>query len=414
MRVLYVSYDGVLEPLGESQVVAYLERLTDRAAISLLSFEKPADLAGTARVAAMRGRLERAGIRWIPLTYHKRPPVLSTAFDVIRGCMVARRWARASNPEPGTLNPEPGAWNPGIVHARGYVPALMALHVKRSCGTRFLFDMRGFWVDEKVEAGHWPAGGVLYRAGKWCERRFLAAADAIVSLTAAGVRELPALGTVRDGVPVVVIPTCADLDRFAPGPADLTLRRTLGLGGGLVVGCVGTLSNWYLRHETLSYLAWLARRFDRMTALIVTREDHDRLRDEAVRAGVPADRLVLTRAAFEDVPALMRLMDVGVFFIRVCFSKRASAATRLAEFLGCGVPVVINRGIGDSGEIVGAGRVGIVLDGTDRPQFERSAGALEALLGDGGTAARCRDVAAREFSLTSGVASYAKLYEQLT
>jgi glycosyltransferase involved in cell wall biosynthesis len=406
-RVLYVSYDGVLEPLGESQVVAYLERLTDRAAITLLSFEKPADLGGTARVAAMRTRLERAGVGWIPLRYHKRPPVLSTAFDVIRGCRVARRWARGSNPAPGTRNP-------GIVHARGYVPALVALYVKRACGARFLFDMRGFWVDEKVEAGHWPAGGALYRAGKWCERRFLAAADAIVSLTAAGVRELPALGTVRDGVPVVVIPTCADLDRFAPGPADLTLRRTLGLGGGLVVGCVGTLSNWYLRRETLSYLAWLARRFDRMTALIVTREDHQQLREDAVRAGVPAGRLVLTRAAFEDVPALMRLMDVGVFFIRVCFSKRASAATRLAEFLGCGVPVVINRGIGDSGEIVGIGRVGIVLDGTDRPQFDGSADALEALLGDGATAARCRDVAAREFSLTSGVASYATLYEQLT
>ena len=27
--ILYVTYDGVLEPLGESQVVAYLERLAD-------------------------------------------------------------------------------------------------------------------------------------------------------------------------------------------------------------------------------------------------------------------------------------------------------------------------------------------------------------------------------------------------
>ncbi|HMB81655.1 MAG TPA: hypothetical protein VKI43_16365, partial [Vicinamibacterales bacterium] len=74
-RVLYISYDGVLEPLGESQVVAYLERLTDRAAVALLSFEKPEDLADRARADAMRERLQRAGITWMPRRYHKRPPV---------------------------------------------------------------------------------------------------------------------------------------------------------------------------------------------------------------------------------------------------------------------------------------------------------------------------------------------------
>src|SRR5437899_6147427 len=93
-RVLYISYDGMLEPLGESQVVAYLERLADRAAITLLSFEKPSDFGDAARVSAMRERLDRVGIAWIPRSYTKRPPVLSTAIDIMRGCLVARRWAR--------------------------------------------------------------------------------------------------------------------------------------------------------------------------------------------------------------------------------------------------------------------------------------------------------------------------------
>ncbi|MBZ5557742.1 MAG: hypothetical protein LAO77_10765 [Acidobacteriia bacterium] len=421
-RVLYVSYDGMLEPLGESQVVAYLERLADRAAITLLSFEKPADLADAARVAAMRQRLDRAGITWIARAYTKRPPVLSTAWDIIVGCLAARRWARAASaqhPAPGTEHHAPGTRHPapGIVHARGYVPALIALHVKRASGARFLFDMRGFWIDEKVEAGHWPAGGLLFRVGKWCERRFFAEADAIVSLTAAGVREFPKLGRVREGVPIVVIPTCADLDRFQPAASasdeDARRRRQLGIDGAVVFGCVGTLSNWYLREETLSYLAWLSTRFERMKALIVTREDHDRLRADAARAGLPADRLVLARAPFEEMPALMRLMDAGVFFIRVCFSKRASAATKLAEFLGCGVPVIINDGIGDSGDTVRADGVGVVLPDTSRAAFAASEGAVRSLLADGGVAARCRATAVREFSLTEGAVRYAQLYDTL-
>ena len=41
--ILYVSYDGMLEPLGQSQVLAYLERLADGYEVNLLSFEKPSD-----------------------------------------------------------------------------------------------------------------------------------------------------------------------------------------------------------------------------------------------------------------------------------------------------------------------------------------------------------------------------------
>src|SRR4051812_1556853 len=94
-RVLYISYDGVLEPLGESQVVAYIERLSSAFDISLLSFEKPADLADGARVAAMRERLRRQGVTWLPKRYHKRPPVLSTAYDIAVGYLSAIRWAAA-------------------------------------------------------------------------------------------------------------------------------------------------------------------------------------------------------------------------------------------------------------------------------------------------------------------------------
>src|SRR4030095_12981236 len=129
-----------------------------------------------------------------------------------------------------------------IIHARSYVPALIALGSRAASQAAFLFDMRGYCVDEKTEARHWKKGGLLARVGKFWERRFLAAADAIVSLTAAGVRQLPALGVhVGPEVPVEVIPTCADLNRFAPGPKDAGVLAHLGLRNQRVIGCVGTM-----------------------------------------------------------------------------------------------------------------------------------------------------------------------------
>ena len=160
--------------------------------------------------------------------------MLSTGWDIASGISRAKRIARA----------QPIA----IVHARSYVPAVIASAVSSATGAKFLFDMRGFWVDEKVEAGSWTEASVIYRVGKWFERRFLERADGIVSLTREGVKNLPRLGfDPRRAIPIDVIPTCVDTGRFVPEARDPGQRASLGFGSGPVVGCVGTLSNRYLR-----------------------------------------------------------------------------------------------------------------------------------------------------------------------
>ena len=45
--VLYISYDGLLEPLGQSQVFQYLQKLAEEHQILLLTYEKPEDWAKT-------------------------------------------------------------------------------------------------------------------------------------------------------------------------------------------------------------------------------------------------------------------------------------------------------------------------------------------------------------------------------
>jgi glycosyltransferase involved in cell wall biosynthesis len=398
--VLYVSYDGILEPLGESQVASYLEGLSTDHGITLLSFEKPDDLNDGARTAAMAQRLSEREIDWIPLKYHKRPPVLSTAFDAVAGIFRAWRVCRERHVR--------------IVHARSYVPALIALCAQTASDATFLFDMRGFWVDEKVEAGHWKAGGPLYHIAKWWERRFYRAADAVVSLTDAGARSIPELGVdVGPRIPIEVIPTCVDLERFTPGPKDPALMRSLGLMGSTVIGCVGTMGNWYMRREMVDALGTLARSMSDLEILIVTRNDHETLRRDLEAAGVPRHRLALTSASFAEMPRYIRLFDAGLFFIRPSFSKRASTATKLGEFLACGVPVIINDGVGDSGAIVRARAAGIVLSELTPSRFQKVVCEIRSMLSDRSMSDRCRSTAEEIFDLKVGIERYRSLYRQL-
>ena len=237
--ILYISYDGMLEPLGQSQVLGYVEKLARDHPVHIVSFEKNADREDLPRMSAMRLRMSDAGIEWTPLPYHKAPSAPATAYDIAVGTLTAVRIARRQKIQ--------------IVHARSYVPALMALAVKHATGAKFLFDMRGFWADERVDGGLWPRGGRLYRITKWLERKFLLAADHVVTLTHASAHEIKRFSYLVGRIPpITVIPTCADLARFCPQGVDQKRPFTFGY-----VGSVGT---WYLFKETLELFKALARR----------------------------------------------------------------------------------------------------------------------------------------------------------
>ncbi len=63
MKVLYISYDGILEPLGQSQVLRYLEKLSSKHQIHLISFEKPEDWQQTEKRLALKKQMQDTAIQ---------------------------------------------------------------------------------------------------------------------------------------------------------------------------------------------------------------------------------------------------------------------------------------------------------------------------------------------------------------
>lgn len=391
--ILYITYTGLLEPLGQSQVLAYQERLAADRPVHILSFERPADLADAGKLAQVRARVAAAGIHWHPRVYHRRPSALATLWDIAVGAWTGLRLARRHRL--------------GIVHARSYVASVMALVVRRLTGARFLFDMRGFWADERVDGGLWPRGGLMYRVAKRFERRFLQSADHVVSLTQAGVDEMQGFDYLEARrPPMTVIPTCADLSRFVPieGQRD-PARFTLGY--------VGSAGTWYVFEATARAFRHLLARRPNARLLVVNRSEHALIRAHLAAAGIPDDRVELRAAGHDEIPALMARIDATAFFIKPTFSKQASAPTKLAEFLGCGIPCLANAGVGDMAGILRGDGVGIAVESFDDERLAEGVDALLALCADPGVRARCVASAHRRFSLDEGVARYRAIYEAL-
>ena len=389
--VLYVSYDGLLEPLGASQVLPYVRALRERGfAMEVLSFEKPDDLRDRARVEALRTSLVTAGIPWTPLPYHRRPTLPATAWDVRAGRRWVEAWARRT---PGR----------GLLHARGYVAGLLGVRA-RELGHRLLFDMRGFWVDERVEAGYWPEGGARARVARWIERTVLRAADHLVLLTRRAVDRLPDLAA-GPAPPWTVVPTCADLDRFRPASDAGAARRSLGLGTGPVVVHTGTLTGWYDGPATVA----LGRAFQERTggAFVVLTRDVDDARELASAAGATP---VIRTASHADVPAWLAAADAGLALVRPSPAKDASFPTKVGEYLAAGLAVV-GTPVGDMADLADPAVVRLVDPGCSDP--DDTAAWLDTAVARPDRSARARALAEAHLGLTEGVDRLAALYRSL-
>lgn len=391
---LYLTRNGLLEPLGQSQVLPYLRGLSGDHHITLITHEKPDDWSDSSRMAAARAECDRYGIRWRPRLFRARPQFIAPVLSLIR--MTWEAWHLVRRGEAR------------LIHARSYLPAGVAWAVWRLTGVPFIFDMRALWPEEMITAGRLKRGSWMHRLLMGLERRCLRDAAAVVSLTEAAVRHLQQVYPRElQRQRVVVIPTCADLHRFTPAPD----RQP----GPVVHGCIGTvLSGWFRLDWLAAWIATAAARDSEALFEIVTRDDAALVRAALDGDGRLGARLQIGGRLPEDMPAAVRGHDVSVMlYAGGEVSELGRSPTRMAEVLGCGRPVVANAGVGDVARIVREHRVGVLAQGADPQAMVLAWAELLNLLEDPELASRCRKAAEEVFSLEAGTASYARLYAGL-
>jgi glycosyltransferase involved in cell wall biosynthesis len=398
IRVLYISYDGLLEPLGQSQILPYLERVsTPKIQFFLLTYEKKRDASTQNGDAELRERLRQSGIVWVRLRYHKSPTIPATLYDILIGFTVAVAIVRRHKVQ--------------IVHARSYVPALIAFALKWLFGVGFLFDMRGFWADERVEGGIWRAGSGLYRVAKAFERTYLRWADAVVSLTHAAEQEIGRFGYLQGRCPpIAVIPTCVELSRFRCAEPGGESARGTDKSDRFILVYSGSLGTWYLLSEMLEFFLALKRRIPDASFLVLTQGSANAVETAARKYGIDETDLSVRSVPFQQMPEWIATGKAGIFFAQPSWANKARCPTKLAEFLAVGIPVVTSRGIGDVETIVREERVGVIVEQFTDAAYERGLAALVELLREDGLPRRCRQVAARYFSLEIGASRYQEAY----
>jgi glycosyltransferase involved in cell wall biosynthesis len=267
--------------------------------------------------------------------------------------------------------------------------------------------MRGFWADERVDAGIWSEDSWLYSLSKGLERRLFERADVIVSLTNAGINAIKGFSHVDTSqTEFAMIPTCVNLELFTPRTQYTDDKFTL-----CYLGSVGT---WYLFDEVLNCFSILRESEPNATLKVINRGDHEYIREQLERYEIPESAVELEALEHQEVPAALADVDAGVFFIKPVFSKKGSSPTKLGEFLASGIPCFTNNGVGDVQELLEENEVGVVVEEFNKEQKRNGVEQLRELVQEDNITNRCRTVAEEYYSLENGVAKYDELYRQLT
>ncbi|TVR39036.1 MAG: glycosyltransferase [Cryomorphaceae bacterium] len=400
MRVLYLSYDGLTDALGQSQILPYLRGLANRGHhIDIISFEKPERY--TAQGKEVMADCQKHGIGYYPITYTKNPPVLSTLFDIRRMKKKAQSLHREN----------PYQW----VHCRSYISAIVGQWMQSKFGVKFLFDMRGFYADERVDGNIWPQSNPIYRSVysyfKRKERDFLTRADHVISLTHKAKTIIESWNVVSSPDKISVIPCCVDSNHFQQSTTGRQkVRNALGIDNDtLLIGYVGSTGTWYLLKEMLLFFKEVTKLHPTAKLYFITLDNPSPILEKARQVGLRNDQLHIAPAERSDLPAHLSALDLSMFFIKPVFSKAASSPTKHGELMSVGIPVICNAGVGDTDEIVQSYGAGYCLYDFSPPSMKEAAKAVSRLLKS--DVSPIIEGAKTYFSLEKGVDQLHHIYE---
>lgn len=394
-EILYLTYDGLTDPLGQSQILPYLFGLNKRGyQFTIISFEKQEN---KSQMEYIQNLLNEQQIDWYPLTYSKRPPVLSTLYDLLKLKRLSSRLHRDK-----TFS---------IVHCRSYLTSLIGLELKRRHNLKFIFDMRGFWADERIDGKIWtlsnPIYRLIYQYFKNIEQVFLQESSYTISLTEAGRKIIEDKIVSGNAAPIKVIPCCVDTTLFDAQKVQNTsnLKGELCITDQFILGYVGSIGTWYMLPEMASFFKELLKKIPDAVFLFVTKEPKTILQQAFNRANIPLDHLRVVGSSRELMPSYISLFNWSIFFIKPTFSKQASSPTKQGEIMSMNIPIICNAGVGDTDAIIKKYNAGVIIQ-----EMNHFLG-VDQLLSFSKQQMHSRKGSEEYFSLNKGINSYLSVYE---
>ena len=367
MRTTYLTTDSIMEGVGSSQILPLVLRLADSGVqMNLITFEK---LGRNFEVSEL---LLNNGIEWTSLEFNHN--------GVIGG---AKRLFELVKTVGKT----------DIIHARSDIPAVAGILSREA---PVLWDVRSLWTDQKVFMENSPIKKQTLKIGQTLESFSSNFSAGMSTLTESIV---PVLQNRHYRIPNIrtVVPTSVDLLRFQFSESMPHEIKCL---------FSGTYNNYYDLQGSAAFVKAL-RTLVPIEVSWARPSESSRLNLDVGEDNVFS---VTQNEMSQTIPKYS-------FGMSICKSNagdtlKAAMPTKIAEFLACGRPIVISKGIGDLEHFLSEFKAGIVIDVESDNLNEKAEELIDMLL-DSETPNQCRSLAERYFDIDKGLMKYLEVYNSI-
>lgn len=389
-KALYFSYDGLLDPLGQSQIIPYISAISAAGhSLTIVSYEKAERDKDQTKI--MDIKLQKIGINWVRLEF--RSGRFWAIRRVISGILIIRKLCAHIQPD--------------FIHLRGLVPAII-FQLSRS-RVPSLYDFRGFALGEWVDIGKITRPSLMYYILSRLDRNAVKSASGLVVLEESAKQLLIETYDVSK-VPLKVIRTCTDVNRYAKRKnvhrKDNKTLRFVFLGG----------AKFPYRPDLALMLIEKLLEYKLDCNIDFINEGDRGIIEKAINlTNIPKEKVRILTCEHSEIPDILGTYDCGLVMVETSYWRRVCSPTKTGEYLASGLPVISLEGI-DALDDLSKRTVCITLISLEELQGHFQEDRVEQLVSfirSIGVIQKCQALALDEFDLEMAGNKYVELYSEM-
>tara|TARA_Y100001968_G_scaffold331183_1_gene385025 strand:- start:401 stop:1591 length:1191 start_codon:yes stop_codon:yes gene_type:complete len=316
--ILFISYDGLLDPLGQSQILPYIFGLNNYGyKFIILSYEK--ERRSETHIQELRKELNSKGIIWFRLSF-----VRGRIRRIIRILSGANK-VRYINKK----------YDLGFIHLRALQPAL--IFWVSLINKPFIYDMRAF-AGQWIDMGAVRKDSILAKIIIYFEKLLVKKASRLVVLDDSGSKYLNT--KYKTNKQYEVIPTSTDLGKYIINKENklngIRIYRFVFLGGARYP---------YLPQKALIFIMQLMKNGYNCEVDFINESDQEYILKACKEIGFPRDKLNLFSVARTELYKILPSYDCGLAFIATGTWLRMCSPTKIGEYLAAGLHIVGLEGL---------------------------------------------------------------------
>jgi len=396
MRILFIGFWGVNDPLTTSTTMPNLQILQGISTVEVIVFATVER--NTDDDMSFNPAFEGNKIVFKPLISRTNQSLLLNKLDDFL------RFPR----ELTSLVKE---YKIDTIIGRGVMAGALAYQTSKKTGVRFFVESFEPHADYMLDSGVWKSYDPRYIFQSRWEEKEKKLAEGIMPVAENYRRKL-----IEEGVPadkIMTVSCFVNLDAFAFNSKNREyMRQKLGLQDDTVVGIyVGKFGDIYYDMEAFELFKAASDYFlDRFQLIILTPNPLEEVRAKLKQVGLNESNTFVTKAPHNEVPAYLSAADFAFAPIKPADCRQYCSPVKVGEYWASGLPVILTEGVGDDSKIIQEEGGGAIFNLERHNSVNEAIQQIDTMIHIDGYRDQVRRIAEKHRSIQQAEKAYAKFF----